>query len=466
MKLWDYLTESVSCNPDQVLWEGGRKITVGQLFLSAEKLSLKLKYNKYGILCSSLINSAIAILACIARGATAVPLSGNYGKYFNYEVIKQMRISAIITDTETGSIQITDIVKKENNECKYDLIDDYSGAFILCTSGSTGNPKGVVLSEDAVISNLSDTKRFYNLTPQDRVLANRGLFHCTSIIGELLVSLVCGASVYFYSGEFSPEIILRLMSQLHITFYAGTPTIFSCLAYAAEKYQEQLYLKRASVGGEIMTDKVRRQLLDVFSNVEFIHSYGLTETCSRATYRILDYSKEAECVGKPLFSLEMIIADKEGNQRSCGEVGELYIKGKNLFYGYYRDKWKTDNAFDNGWFKTGDLAWADKDGDYYIVSRMDNMIIRGGVNIYPEIIENIFLSDKNVRQAVIYGDKESKVTECIVALIVLHYKENTDVIKVRLRKKCLEELGIHCVPDVIKIVDEISCSNCGKVIRN
>ena len=145
-------------------------------------------------------------------------------------------------------------------------------------------------------------------------------------------------------------------------------------------------------------------------------------------------------------------------------MGELCVSGKSLFDGYYNDKKTTDKVLKNGWFYTGDLAYTDKEGNYYIVSRKDNLIIRGGVNIYPEKIEALLEQDNNIKRAVVVSEKNN-VTQDIIAKIVIQNTEDISVIQRRIFQKCKNSLGPVCMPDRIEIVDEIKKSITGKKIR-
>lgn len=334
MKLWSYLKEMIIRNPSQFMQEGEIRISYQELLDRAERLGQSLPHKKYGILCSSMINSAVAILACLSQGITAVPMSRQYGKCFEEDIIEQIEISAVLTD-DNGELHEKIIV---NTKEKY---EEQVFAFILCTSGSTGKPKGVCLSEEAVLSNIIDTFNCFVIDNCDRVLAIRGLFHCTSIIGELLTCLCLGANIYFYTGEFLPNTIYNLLLKYKITAFFSAPTILYYLALIKKKVKQDLSVRFVSVGGEKMNINIRNLILETFPETLIIHSYGLTETCSRAIYCQLNKNMLSNCVGKPLPSLCMIVMDYNGIHVKNGEIGELCVKGKNLFCGYYQNDKKT-----------------------------------------------------------------------------------------------------------------------------
>lgn len=455
--LWNYLKKGMLNHPMQVVFNGNDKVTYLELINIAEEFGSQLKNHKYGILCESDLNSAKAILACIAAGVTAIPLSNRYGDIHNQKIINSMKINYLLQDID-GQLTIC----KLKDQAEEEVCD---AALILCTSGSSGNPKGVMLPESVIISNLNDTDKYYLTTNQDKIMASRGLYHCASIAGELFMSLMRGAGIYFYEERFIPEKIAAKMEQYEITVYSGTPTVFYYLSKAIRKNKNRIKLRYCSVGGETMSPVVLRELLEMFPSVQFVHSYGLTETCSRATYLFLDGTKEANCVGQLLESVEACIVDGEGEEVEEGCIGELLLKGSNITSGYYMDSQKTKESFTGDWFKTGDLAWMDESGMLYIKGRKDNLIIRGGVNIYPEEIENLLRQNKDIKDIMVYGENRNQVTERVIARIVPAQAENSAELGKRVMQICRETLPASWIPDKIELVERIECNLTGKVIR-
>lgn len=455
--LWKYLKRNMLNNPKQVVFNDSNKITYYELINIAEKFGKCLVHHKYGILCKSDLNSAKAILACIAAGVTAVPLSNRYGTIHNQNIINSVRLNNIIQDINDELVVYKVEEQREEESC--------DAALILCTSGSTGSPKGVMLPEKAVMSNLKDTDKYYLTTNQDIIMASRGLYHCASIAGELFMSLIRGAGIYFYEGCFMPDTMAAKMEQYEITVYSGTPTVFYYLSKAIDKYKHKIKLRYCSVGGEIMSPVVLKNLLEMFPAVQFVHSYGLTETCSRATYLFLDGTKKANCVGQLLESLQACVVDGHGKEARSGCIGELLLKGNNITSGYYMDVQKTNTSFTGGWFNTGDLAWRDEDGLLYIEGRKDNLIIRGGVNIYPEEIENLLKKNEIIKDVMVYGENKNQVTERLIARVVPEQNKSRVEAGKAVMQICQEVLPANWIPDKIEIVEKIECNPTGKVIR-
>ena len=196
--LWEFLKSKMQKNPNKRVCENGAEMTFEELIVFAENFSERLKGIKCcAVLCESEMAAGMALLACFAAGITAVPLSRRYGELHCNKILDLVSPDAVITD-ENGKLQIMRIKNAAYTEPQAHPV------LIMCTSGTTGTPKGAMLTEKNIIANVSDIAAYFGISGEDKILIARPLYHCAVLTGEFLVSLLAGADIRFYSGFFEP----------------------------------------------------------------------------------------------------------------------------------------------------------------------------------------------------------------------------------------------------------------------
>ncbi len=458
--LWELLKEKLYLYGDQYVHGNMETVSYAQLLLESENLAARLEQVRYGICCTSDLNSARALLACFAVGAEAVPLPVRSGSTYVRRMIEENGIGRVICD-EDHCIQVRE-------DERFDTVKA-DAALLLYTSGSTGKPKGVRLSDKAIAWQLEALQSDCNLSEADKVLLLRGLSHCGTIIAELLYSLVCGAELFFYQEPFVPGRVLEAMQQHVITAYTATPSMLYYLSLEQSRHPKELQLRCCTSVGEIMTDPVLTKLREAFPHVRIVNGYGLTETCGRAFVHVYAKGDAAGCVGKTMRGTEAVIVDAKGNSVTEEMQGELLLRGNTLMDGYEADTKATEAVLYDSWFHTGDLAVMDADRNYYIKGRIDERIIRAGVNICPSEIEEILKKHRNVKEAAVYGDRQDMITEMVAAQVELISEqdeaEKRETVK-ELMALCGRYLPADRIPDRIEIVSVIPRNAAGKILRN
>ncbi len=438
--LYELIKNRMLVHPDQTISDEKRSLTYLELLECAEVLGKTLTEEKYGLLCDSDLDTAISLLGCFYAGKTAVLLSQKYGEKHIQCIIEKTRLSHLIT--QNGIVRLSKTMSEPE-----DLSDV---ALIMCTSGTTGKPKGAMITEENLITNLKDIEKYFKIDKSDHILIARPLYHCAVLTGELLISLLKGVKISFFAEGFVPSKILTTAKEKEITVLCGTPTLFYHLSALNLKSSIPLTLKTIVVSGECMTQKAARIIRRAFPETAIYNVYGLTEASPRALYLSpAEFDKRPLSVGIPLDSLTAKIVNNE-----------LLLKGKSIMKGYYDDLDATSNAICEGWLHTGDIAEIDKFGRIYIKCRKDNMIIRSGMNIYPQEIENAIKQDERIEEVIAFGEKNDTVSEKI------HIKVVTLLNKSEVFEVCKKYLSSYQLPDVIEIVDEIPKNASGKVIRN
>jgi len=454
MNLWNYLKSKMQHNGWQKIYENEKIISFHELIAFSEMFSQKLKGIRCcAIMCKSEMAAGMALLSCFAAGVTALPLSERYGALHCRKILDAISPDAIITDTN-GGINVHFF-----NESLYKEPAIHP-ALIMCTSGTTGMPKGAMLSESNIIANVSDISLYFNIGIFDTILIARPLYHAAVLTGEFLCALVKGTKIQFYSGEFNPALMRKIISECKITAFCGTPTLMHMMARFKRK-GEKSRLKHICISGECMDFETGTFIADAFPKAKIYHVYGLTEACPRVSYlspRL--FRKYADCVGIPLRSVSVKIIMLTGEIAKKNEIGVLWVKGNNVMTGYYNDAEKTKEVMKDGWLCTGDFALINDDGLLKIKGRSDDLIIKAGMNIYPQEIESVLRKDPRVRELYVYGYKDERLNVHIVLNISGDFSDITEV-----KDMCRALLPSYQIPTRINLMDELNKTCSGKIIR-
>lgn len=453
MKLWNFIKYYMLKNHNQQIAENGASLSFEETMIWAEEFSKKLHGIKCcAILCSSEMATSMSLLACFAAEVTAVPLSIRYGEAHCNKILDAVSPDAIIMDTSG------EIVVYKLKESQYIAPDEHP-ALIMCTSGTTGKPKGAMLSEKNILTNVSDIADYFTMDKSDTILIARPLYHCAVLTGEFLTAIVRGANIRFYSEQFNPTKMLELIKEHGITAFCGTPTLLSIMARFNRSNATET-LRHICISGECMGAEIGLKIQAAFPDCEIYHVYGLTEACPRVSYLPPEHFKEyPDCVGIPLRSVSIKILNEQGKLCHANEEGILYVKGHNVMLGYYRDPEKTAKVLQNGWLCTGDIAVINDEAFLKIKGRNDDLIIKSGMNVYPAEIEGVIKQDPRVKEVLVYGFHNSFGTQ-IGMKLVGEFSSSEEV-----KQLCLKVLPSFQVPSVIELVDELPKNGSGKIIR-
>ena len=438
--LYEFIKKRMVPHSAQTISDATGSISYAELLSRAEMLGDKLSKEKYGLLFSSEINMLTALLACMYAGKTAVPLSPKYGSRHIDRIIKATHLSHLLTDS--GEEEITAYINPQ---------DDLSGvALILCTSGTTGTPKGAMITEENLLTNLCDIETYFSIGSNDSILIARPMYHCAVLTGEVLYSLIRGVRIVFFSEGFIPSRILEKAISEQVSVLCGTPTLLYYLSRLNIRTADKLVLKAMAISGECMTNAVAQTIRNAFLHTEIYNVYGLTEASPRVSFL------PPEQFDLFPLSIGYLLPSVEGKVQN----GELLIRGKSIMRGYYDDETTTKRVLTDGWLHTGDIVVKDSEGRLYIKGRKDNLIIRAGMNIYPQEIENAVKSESSIIEVLVYGIKDAVVGEKIMMKVV------TALSRQEVFQICQRVLPKYELPDSIEIVNELPRNASGKVVRN
>jgi fatty-acyl-CoA synthase len=290
---------------------------------------------------------------------------------------------------------------------------------LLYTSGTTGRPKGVMIPHRQIAWNAYNTVVSWQLWQGDRVQVYTPMYHAGGLTVFMTPLFAIGGSIVLHDG-FDADEVLRALRDYECTLFFGVPTIFKMLLDSPEASAfEGSHLRWCASGGAPLP----LQLLHAYQQrgLIFHQGYGLTEVgvnCFAMSDG--DSVRKAGSVGKPMMFTEAKLVDASGNQVPINEVGELCLRGPHVCRGYWNNPGATAQVLDaEGWFHTGDLARCDEDGFFYIAGRSKDMIISGGVNIYPAEIEKELLDHPAIGEASVIGAADEKWGEVPVAFVAL-----------------------------------------------
>lgn len=469
--IWENLKRRMRNRPTWTMEDGHTTFTFAEAAEQAEKIADDVKgFQKCGIFCRSELYTGLGILACLSAKITAVPLSIRYGAAHCQRILGITGVSCLIVDG-TEDLDLLSgyagaVYRIGQGFLRHVPAPPFDGecagcALLMCTSGTTGAPKGVMITERNLWTNLQDIDAYFAIGEQDRLLIIRPLYHCAVLTGEFLISLLKGCSLVFDSSPFNPIRILGVIRRCSITVMCGTPTLFYHLSEIAARQREPLPIRTIAVSGECMTAAAAGRMREAFPDARIYNVYGLTEASPRVSY--LPPEEFDGCplsVGYPLRSVAAKIVDATGKPLPPGEVGELLLRGPSVMRGYYRNPPATQKALDSGWLHTGDLACIDEKGRLTIKSRKDNLIIRAGMNIYPQEIENALKADPRVSEALAYGIRNDDVGQRIGLKVAAE-----DLDRGQLFELCRQKLAPYQMPDQLEIVRSLPKNASGKILR-
>ncbi len=342
-------------------------------------------------------------------------------------------------------------------------LDPDECVFILYTSGTTGAPKGAMLSHNNIGTNARDVTGVLKTTEEDKFLLAVPFFHCFGCVMGILGSIVYGASMVPMV-VFKAEKAMELVEQEDISILYGVPTMFVLELEAYRKYKYDVdSLRTGIMAGAPCPEEVMEGVMNEMGcNVSI--AYGLTEASPVITMTRFDDSleKRVKTVGKPLPDIEVKIADDRHNEVPVGTRGELACRGYNVMLGYYKMPDKTEQAIDDeGWLYSGDLAMEDEDGYYIITGRKKDMILVGGFNVYPREIEEFLFTHPKIQNVSVIGVPDDVFGEVVMVYAIP--KDGVDLKPEEIVRFCEDEIANFKVPRYVKIVDEMPMTASGKI---
>ena len=338
-------------------------------------------------------------------------------------------------------------------------------ALIIYTSGTTGWPKGAELSHANLLQNTMLSADLMDGKPEDVLLIVLPLFHIFGMT-VLMNAGIYRACTNILLARFDAEAAFSLMQKHNVTIFAGVPTMYwGLLNYTNPVFDyEQIAqtLKICMSGGASLPVKVIENFEKRF-RVPIIEGYGMSEGSPVVTFNQLTRGRKPGSVGTPVWGVEVKLVDTNGDEVAVGEKGELLYRGHNVMKGYYKNPAETAKVLQNGWLHSGDIGIKDEDGFFYIVDRTKDMIIRGGLNVYPREIEEVMMKHEAISLVAVIGIPHEEMGEEIKAFVVL--KESQTVTDIELISWTKDRLASYKYPRYIEFLTALPMSATGKILK-
>ena len=449
-------------------------------------LSVKKNQKKNALICTLTENSLSGIqlmLGIMYSGMIQVPLNLVAGEDQLSYIIEHSE-SKILFSTKSNLVLAKKIIKKSNSSVelieidKDNFIDELNdekkksknlkktnNALLMYTSGTTGKPKGVMLTHDNILNGGKNVLISHELTPLDKALCVLPLYHINGLIVTVMGPLVSHSSLVL-SEKFSATNFWKHIEEFKCTWFSIVPTIVSSLL---NKYYEIEFksLNTSSVrfgrsASAALAPETHKNFEEKFK-IKMIETMGLTETCAP----ILSNPPSPNPIkyGSPgiPYGNEVKIFNKKFNEVERNSIGQICVRGKNVMKEYYKNPAETKKSFYNDWLLTGDLGLMDSENFVFVKGRIKELIIKGGENISPREIDDVLYQHPDVLEAAAFGDKCSHYGETVKAGVVLKNKDS--VTEDDLINHCSKILGKFKSPESIFFFDELPKGSSGKIQR-
>lgn len=483
----DWLKRWALYSPSAVAFkdiETSRDYTYRDCFDIANRLAAALE-ERYGIergdrvavLSTNRIETVFLYFALIRLGAILVPMNFRLAPRELDHILRDSGAGLLVFE-ENFKANVEQLTQKSRLLLEFAELQKYCaqgisrkvefrGTFedismILYTSGTTGAPKGAMLTNQMIFWNSVNTGLRLNLTQNDVTVAFSPLFHTGGWNVLLTPFLHRGAKTVFLKA-FDADLILKICEREKVTIFFGVPTTLDMMARSSVfPFADLKSVRYAVVGGEPMPIPLIQKWNE--KGIPVRQGYGLTEFGPNVFSLNEEHAiGKSGSIGFPNFYIHVRIVDDRGIDLPPGEIGELILRGPMCMKGYWNNESATKETIRDGWLHTGDLVRQDDEGFFYVVGRKKDMFISGGENVYPVEIEKILLTHAKVREAAVVGVKDEKWGEVGKAFIVP--KENVVLTETELTEFCRNQLAKFKIPKHYRFLSELPKGDSGKILK-
>ena len=479
MKLIDLLKQSAAKFPDKIsVKDDTCEMTYSQLMTNVKRISDCLCSVRCGpgVKVAVILPNSAAYFACFfavsAAGATTVPMSSKMTAYEAAGFIKRSEVSLVLTEKnfacklleQLDDTAIMILGQNANSDLKVDSfitgkpkIDSENSdvALMVYTSGTTGQSKIVMLTDDQLISNMFVYRAIMDMGGHNIVYCSLSLHHIYCICAQVLTHISCGDTFIVTDKPFFIKDFFKAVQTYKITATALVPYMGILMAEYPDADQFDLSsLKFITFSGAKTPKLVYQKLTEKFNHIKFINTYGMSEAGSRISIAAPNPGEfPIESVGKPIPGVSVRITDDSGAILPADSIGEVEVKGSGVFKGYFEQNWLTNETIIHGWLKTGDLGKLDTSGNLYLMGRKKEMILCGGENIYPAEIEETLLENTSVKEAAVIAIPDQRLEEVPCSFVVL--KDSVLCSESDIINFCRKRLSSFKVPRKVFITESI-----------
>jgi long-chain acyl-CoA synthetase len=445
--------------------------------------------DRVAILCANTPAFVVSYLAVLGIGAVAVPIDpalplGAVERELRAIGPRLAVVGRTGSDPFAGldreAVGLETVIAAEESKLEgavdyQDLVDgptadtvaraDANLAALLFTAGTGGDPKAAMLTHGNLLANLEQVQAFAGqaMHPEDVGLAIIPFFHIFGLNVVLGLALLAGASLVLVE-RFDASATLALVARRGVTIVAGTPHMFAAWEAIEGATGDELRSVRLAVSGASpLPADVGQAMQDRFG-VPLWEGYGLTEASPIVTSSLLLGRPRAGAIGAPLPGMELRLVDSNGQETLLGDAGEIWVKGPNVFAGYWNDPAATARVLTpDGWLRTGDVAVADEDGYLHIVDRAKDLIIVLGFNVYPAEVEETLMTHPAIADAAVVGVPHPSSGETVKAIVVLEPGADLDASEVI--DYCADRLARYKCPTEVTFASSLPHGRTGKLLR-
>lgn len=450
--------------------------------------------DKVALLCPNVPQYPILFFGILKTGATVVPLSvllkpeeiayhlsdsesvmffcfagtsdmpmGKYGKE-GFDKTNSCKQFISIGNLSDDIRNFDDLIKNEDTVFESYRTSSEDTAVIIYTSGTTGQPKGAELSHLNLFSNAETVTGIIGSSEFEAQMMALPLFH----IFGLTVTLFAGIRKSLHMillPKFDAKTVYQNIKQFNIKIFVGVPSMYWAILNEEDNEENRNIIKNLRIcvsGGASLPVKIIDEFEERFG-IPMIEGYGMSEGSPVVTFNQLEIGRKPGSIGTPIWGVEVKVVDEDGNELPVGEKGELIYRGPNVMKSYYKKSKETEEVLKDGWLFSGDIAIKDEDGFFFIVDRKKDLIIRGGMNVYPREVEEIMLRHPDISMVAVVGIDDEKLGEEVKAFVVR--KKDSSVSEESIKQWTKERIASYKYPRAIEFVDELPMSASGKILK-
>jgi long-chain acyl-CoA synthetase len=441
--------------------------------------------DRVGLYCVNSDAFAFAYFGILKAGATVVPVNlllnpkevafilGDAGaKALIYheamaDAVRSVEVSSVKCRVFIGSnkareddVPWSDLLNEERRNKNQEPSDL---AAILYTSGTTGFPKGAMLTHANLAANVTSIREALQLEPgKDVLLVVLPMFHAFAATVGMIFPLLNGCTLVPVA-KFDPAAVADAVERHGVTVLPMVPSMYNVMLKLPDEAVAKFRSLRYCVSGAAaLPVDVMKRFEEKFGKLIY-EGDGPTECSPVTCVNPIGGLRKPASVGRTVPNVEMRIVDNDGHALPHGQIGEIVVRGPNVMKGYWNHPEETREAFFGDWFRTGDLGTEDDEGYFFIVDRKKDMIIVNGMNVYPRIIEEVLHQHPAIREAAVVGEKDELHGEMAVAIVAL--KEGASCSESDIRAYCREHLGRHEIPRRVRLVSALPRNAAGKVLK-
>ena len=337
-------------------------------------------------------------------------------------------------------------------------------ALLQYTGGTTGLPKGAMLSNRNIVANVNQIKAWdpEGVVGEEIAVLVIPFFHVYGMtVGMIYTILAAGKMVLL--PRFETEQVMQAIQKHRPTLFPGIPTMYVAINNHPKVSKYDLSSIRTCLSGAAALPPEVKRKFESITGGKLVEGYGLTETSPVSTSNTPIGEQLAGSIGMPIPGVDVKIINEDWKELPVGEIGELVIKGPNVMMGYWQNEEATTKSIQNDWFATGDMARMDENGFFYIADRKKDMIIAGGYNIYPREVEDVLYEHPAVQEVAVIGVADEYRGETVKAFLVL--KEDATVSEAELAAFCKENMASYKAPKLFEFREDLPKSLVGKILR-